>query len=130
MKKAPILLATLFLGFSPQLAAAQDASSVSTSGADPNGIVTSSTGGMFIPPEDALDFIGPTGGTATTSGFCIPGGLGCGPGSGLTPLPDGVTFEDLANGTPVPEPSGPALMLLGLGLIAGNAMNRRRKRGK
>nr|WP_281501186.1 PEP-CTERM sorting domain-containing protein [Erythrobacter sp. F6033] len=73
---------------------------------------TSSTTGTFNPDLD----IGPTGGTSTTSGFCIPGGLGCGPDSDLTPI-----------GTEVPEPSALALMLIGLGMIAGRSLRRRRK---
>ncbi len=93
-------------------AAAQDDQNVSTSG--------SSTGAMTTS----------TGGTATTSGFCIPGGLGCGPDSDLTPLEPGQSLGDTSSGeaTSVPEPSGIALLLLGLGLFWGNRMQRRRKR--
>ncbi|MBV7259941.1 PEP-CTERM sorting domain-containing protein [Erythrobacter crassostreae] len=87
-----------------------------TSGNSSNGsLVTSSTSSTTGTLNPNLP-ISSTGGTSTTSGFCIPGGLGCGPDSGLTPI-----------GTEVPEPSALALMLLGLGLIAGRSLRRRRK---
>ncbi len=97
----------------PTIVLAQDlppamGGSVSTSSTTSGAIVTGGTSGG--------SGISSTGGTSTTSGFCIPGGLGCGPDSDLTPL-----------GTPVPEPSSAALLLIGFGIVAAGSIRRRRR---
>lgn len=83
------------------------ATSTGTSTGSTSGVtVTTSTTGSFS--SDLAN--GGFGGTATTSGtVCIDGGFGC-------------------EGINVPEPSGAALLMLGLGLYAARTIGRRRRK--
>ncbi|WP_299192509.1 hypothetical protein [uncultured Erythrobacter sp.] len=96
---------------------AQDAPPASTSGSDGGGMVSSSTSSTGSSGNFGV------GGTTTTSGFCTPGGIGCGP--------DGrIIGYDADDGAPVPEPTGAAFLMLGVGIIAGRSIQRRFNKSK
>lgn len=86
------------------------ASTGSTTGSTSGAMVSTSTTGSTSNGIGENLINGGFGGTATTTGtVCIDGGFGC-------------------SGINVPEPSGAALLALGVGIYAGRTIRRRRRK--